>query len=89
MIWVDLCSEGEVVFAGVRDADGCVHVLQIPLAELVEVDTANVVINEMGVLGDDRLDTHELGSHKQLRHEHTRAQVTMAQVDMLPDQDLS
>ena len=54
---VDLCSQREVVFASVRDTNGCIDIFQVPLAELIEVDAPHVTISKMGMLGHYGFDT--------------------------------
>ena len=88
MIRVDLCSQGEVVFTSMTNAYRSIHILEVPLAELVQIDTTNIIIDEMSVFRYYSFDTHQLRSHEHLSHDDTCAQVTMAEVDMLSDEDL-
>ena len=56
MVWVNLSSQSEVVFASMGDTDGSIYIFQVPLAEFVKVDTSHVTIAKMGMLGDDGFD---------------------------------
>jgi hypothetical protein len=53
VVWVNLSSQSEVVFASMGDTDGSIYIFQVPLAEFVKVDTSHVTIAKMGMLGDN------------------------------------
>ena len=53
MVWVNLSSQSEVVFASMGDTYGCIYIFKVPLAEFVKVDTSHVTVAKMGMLSDN------------------------------------
>ena len=62
-----------------------INIFQVPLAELVKVDTSHVTISKMGMLCHYGFNTEELCRNQYLSHGHTGAQMTVTQVNMFSD----